>query len=455
MTGEQNAIHTLDDAFAALEMQQQAHSKRVSKYAEIIYTYAEAHDIYLNTPRAEKELTAENIPLMAAAGLYHQIGAGSMEDEIPYRVQDSVDLFDTLCAATKRYKAAEKKWILTAISEQYERMDGNGYPAKKNGNDISFMGRVLALAHDLDEISMKLVSENPLEDALKQMKAGVPGKYDPEFYKAMKNSKAKLNRVFKSDIQMSHAVPAVEPIIKRRVTRPMELVYRPFCNGDGEIIAREAAMRFRNVKDNTLPYEEVKHIIQKQGLGEDICEYFLFEACDTVRRFEACGMDKGWIGLGLLPVFYGKKKLAKRLQDIYETTGVSTSDIRILISANALKKPTKALAENVRECRKKGIFFVLTDVTRAFLEETMMTWEEYPFAAIRFTSECLMDHTIQESPVFLNWKECGIEILVDDIENQSILEVVAENGAEGYTGLYAGIYEREDDIVKRALQFYS
>ena len=143
------------------------------------------------------------------------------------------------------------------------------------------------------------------------------------------------------------------------------------------------------------------------------------------------------------------------LQDIFETTGVNASDIRILISANALKKPTKTLAENVRECRKKGIFFVLTDVTREFLEETMMTWEEYPFAAIRFTSECLMDHTIQESPAFLNWKECGIEILVDDIENQSILEVVAENGAEGYTGLYAGIYEREDDIVKRALQFHS
>lgn len=399
MTGEQNSIHTLADAFAGLDMEQQAHGKRVSKYAEIIFSYAIEHNVYGGDPEAEKELVKANIPVMAQRGLYHEIEAGSHRD-------------------------------------------------------TSYMGRILTLAHDLDEISMKLVSENPLEEAIKEMKVNVPGQYDSEFYKAMKSCKAKLNRVFKGDIAMSHAVPAVEPIIKRRATRPMELVYRPFCNVEGEIFAREASMRFRNVKDNTLPYDEVKDIIRKLELGDELCEYFVIELCDAVRRFEACRIYNDWMGIELLSVFYGKKRLAKKLQSLIEIADVKPESVRLFVSANTLKKPTKTIAENIRECRKKGILFVLTDVTREFLETTTMTWEEYPFAAIRFTSECLMDHSIQESGAYLLWKEQGVDILADDIESQSIMENVAENGAVGYTGMFAGIYEKEDDIVKRALQLH-
>lgn len=453
MAEDKKTFRSLEEAFEGLEPQQQAHCRRVSRYAEIIFTYAETHDIYVNTPRGGKELVEENIPLMAAAGKYHNIAKAVNKDtSFIQHAHDSASLFEELCAGDKSYKAAGRKLVAAAILEQDEHMDGSGHPGKKTGEEISCMARVLALANDLDELAMKLVSEHPIEDAMKLMKKKVPSQYDPEFYRAMRSCKGKLVRVFAQDKEASQAVPVAEPIIKRRVTRPMELVYRPVCNPAGEIYAREASMRFRNVKDNTLTYEEVKHIITKQGIGIDICEYFLYELCDTIRRFAACRISDAWIGIELLPIFYNKKKLADQLRTILEAEGVDPAGFRLFVPADLLKNPTKALQENLAECSKAGILFVPTGVTREFLEEQQAIFEEYSFPAVRFTSECLMDHTLPESVAYIHLRENGVEILTDGVENTGVCEMVLENGAVGYTGIFAGIYEQEEEIVKRALR---
>lgn len=454
MPDEKREIRTLDDAFACLEPEVQAHCKRVARYAEIVFTYADSHYVYLDAPRAESELKIENIPLIAAAGMYHEIAKAYGETE--YGEMDSASVFEELCAADKRYKVSDRRFIQMAIADQNEWMNGNGYPNKKTGDDIPYASRILALVNDLDEISMKLVSEYPIEDALLEMKKHVPDKYDPEFYKAMKSCKGKLGKVFNSARKESRAVPAVEPILKRRVTRPMELVYRPVCNTAGELFAREASMRFRGNKENTLTYEEVKHIIAKQELGEDMSNYFVLEACDMIRRLDACRIANAWIGLEVLPVFYNKKKLSELIRQFVDASEVDPSKIRFMISATGLKRPTKVLSENIKKCSKIGISFILTDVTREFLEQTPMTWEEYPFAGIRFASECLLDQSMHTSESYLNWEAKGIEILVDGVESSGILETIVENGSiTGYTGIHAGIYEKEDDIIKRELRLSS
>lgn len=424
MADEGKTGRTLEQAFAGLAREVQDHCERTARYGEIIFTYAVENGIYRDTAQGARELAEENIPLMAAAGRYHHI-------EEP---------LEEMLAGDKRFKAAQRKLLLTTLTKY------------QSGEYNRHLGCILALASDLDKLVMELVSEHPLEDALKEMKRGVPEKYDPEFYRAMRSSKAKLGRVFESVREQSRAVPAAEPLIKRRVTRPMELVYRPVCEAQGETYAWEASMRFRNVKDNTLPYEEVKHIITRQGIGADICEYFCYEACDTVRRFEACGVGSKWIGLEVLPVFYNRKKLAGLLQEVFAAEEVAPEKVRLMISARGLKKLSKALAENMKECVKAGISFVLTDVTREYLETGLINGEDYPFAAIRFTSECLMDHTLQESVHYQHWISRGAEILADEVENKSVADMVLENGAVGYTGIFAGIYEREDDIVQSALR---
>lgn len=424
MADEGKTGRTLEQAFAELDQEVQNHCERTARYGEIIFTYAVENGIYQDVPQGARQLVEENLSLMTAVGRYHHI------DE---PLEEMLD-------GDKRFKAAQRKLLLTTLG-QYQSGEHNRH-----------LGCILALASDLDKLVMELVSEHPLEDALKELKKGVPEKYDPEFYRAMRSSKAKLGRVFESVRQQSRAIPAAEPLIKRRVTRPMELVYRPVCNAQGETYAWEASMRFRNVKDNTLTYEEVKHIISKQGMGPDICEYFCYEACDTVRRFETCGVEYQWIGLEVLPIFYNKKKLAGVLQEIFAAEEVAPEKVRLLVSARGLKKPSKALAENMKEGVKAGISFVLTDVTREYLEAGVVNGDEYPFAAIRFTSECLMDHTLKESGHFKYWISRDTEILADEVESKAVAEMVLENGARGYTGIFAGIYEREDDIVQSALR---
>ena len=93
MSDEMTKICTLDEAFSRLDPKTQSHCKRVSRYAEIVYTYADSHLVYLDSPRAESELKPEYIPLMTAAGLYHEISKAFGEGEGSYHEIGSDSVF--------------------------------------------------------------------------------------------------------------------------------------------------------------------------------------------------------------------------------------------------------------------------------------------------------------------------------------------------------------------------
>ena len=449
MSEEGKAKNQLEEAFLQLPPERQAHLKRVSQYAGIIYSYIMSHDMYGKTSVRHNELASTTKKMAEMAALYHDIGYVLTPDKISKHPYSGAMFFREVCTAEKLLSPIEKEDAARAISEHH-------YEAEER-IDISVVGMIIAIADVFDKISIELVSEYPVEEATQMIKEKLSDRYDPEVFKALKSSRAKLKKVFLEHMEESKAVPETKFFIERKPTRPMELVYRPI-NKEQETIAYEASMRFRNIKDNTLTYSEVKHIFRKQSLQWRMCDYFLYEAMDASRRFANCRIPHRWIAVEVVPEYLDTEDIVPDLMRMIRAEEISPEWIRLIVYAEDLQEAEANedtldnLSDNLKACKEAGIAVMLSGVTKEFLVNTSMTYEEYPFAAFRFKAESFMDFSLHELTRYQEWVQKGIELYTDGIDNIQMQNIVEDYGTSGYTGLYAGIFSTETEMVNQALK---
>lgn len=124
------------------------------------------------------------------AGLFHDIGMSQVPDVV---LRNRGKLSENDLALVRRHPAAGHEVlqqqadiypeVLEGALEHHERFNGNGYPRGLSGNDISVVGRILALADSYDA----LTSDRPHRKALPPHKAlsviyGMRGQdFDPSF----------------------------------------------------------------------------------------------------------------------------------------------------------------------------------------------------------------------------------------------------------------------------------
>lgn len=162
------------------------HSKYVSEYAAAI-----GHEL---------GLPAEDVNQLRLGGLLHDVGKIGIPDEI-LKKMDSLtkEEFQEIYKHPQiGYKIVENvsfksKEVLRAIIEHHERLDGSGYPLGLRGNEISLVGRIMAVADSFHA----MISNRPYRMALSHEKAFdelsryASIQYDERCVQALKNVYAK------------------------------------------------------------------------------------------------------------------------------------------------------------------------------------------------------------------------------------------------------------------------
>lgn len=456
-------LHSFEEAFSYLAPEVQSHSRRVAEYAQALFVQAVSEELYENTPQGSKEFQEENRKLAYEAGLYHDIGKAYfpqpyqtdrgplMEEELAvYRkhVENGAQILPQIIKGFDERKALDKKMVLDGILDHHERVDGSGYPQGKKASEISYMGQIVGLVDELDKLVMSTVSETPLEDVLDAVKEWSGGRYDPALVKLLKNSRPRLKRIFVGYRGESRALPVTDMFVKRKATRPMELMYRLIGGPEGQKAAYSAAMRFWDGKENSLSYEEVKHIISRQGIAGQLCSYFLYEACDFLRRFDVYGIPVSYVSLPLLPVFLNKKGMVKEVEEILAIGEMEPGRLKLLVPGEMVEKPAKGLLENLKKGREAGLYFVAAGVTPAQDPETL---KGYGFPAVSLDISRMQPE--EETAAWAEWSKraagIGLEVFADGVDRQKQLAVFRQSGVSSYTGLMAGDFEREQAIVDR------
>jgi putative nucleotidyltransferase with HDIG domain len=159
------------------------HSKCVSDYAAAI--------------GLEMGLPAEDISQLRLGGLLHDVGKIGIPDEILKKMDTlNREEFQEIYRHPQiGYKIVEKvsfnsRDVLKAIIEHHERLDGSGYPLGLQGNEISMIGRIMAVADSFHA----MISDRPYRLALSHAKAfeelsihaGL--QYDERCVQALKNA---------------------------------------------------------------------------------------------------------------------------------------------------------------------------------------------------------------------------------------------------------------------------
>lgn len=159
------------------------HSRCVSEYAAAV--------------GLEMGLPAEDINQLRLGGLLHDVGKIGVPDDILKKMDTLTrDEFQEIYRHPQiGYKIVEKvsfhsKDVLKAIIEHHERLDGSGYPLGLQGNEISMIGRIMAVADSFHA----MISDRPYRLALSHEKAFEelsinPGVcYDERCVQALKNA---------------------------------------------------------------------------------------------------------------------------------------------------------------------------------------------------------------------------------------------------------------------------
>lgn len=455
-------IQQIDEAFAYLSQEMKEHSERISRYAEIIFTQIVAEDLYTETPAGRRELIAENKKLMSEAALYHDIGKAyipeiyqtfnihfTAEELAVYKnhIPDGVQLVNTTMKGFAKRKAVERKMIQDAIRDHHEFYDGSGYPEGKAGDAISYTGQILSMVNYLDNLSMVIVSENPIDEAIEKMKAEAGIKFNPEFFKCLCSCRAKLKKVFLSNGASPLVIKGTDTFVKRR-QRPMELEYRRINDGEKNFLGYDTQMKFSNGKENIWSYEDVKHIISKKGIALDTCLYFLYEGCDALRRYETYDIPSETVTLTMLPLFFSKKTVLRNVLQVMEDEEMDKTKIRIAFAANMLEKPTKGFLATIEELGTQEIPTIAVDLP--YMMITPQELVQMGIKAVRLHSDANNEVGLE---VLQQWirEAVALEIKVgiDGIDKIKNFQLFQELGVSEFTGIFVSDFSSEKDILAR------
>lgn len=157
------------------------HSDRVSAYSVLIGEELGLYDKDLRT--------------LKVGGLFHDIGKLGISDTILLKPSG---LTEEEYNELKKHPSIGKqivssstifREIVPIIYSHHERYDGNGYPQKLKGDEISFLARIVSVADAFDAMTSKRSyrDEMDMNYVKKQIQEGAGGQFDPEVANAFLN----------------------------------------------------------------------------------------------------------------------------------------------------------------------------------------------------------------------------------------------------------------------------
>jgi len=391
---ENREVNSIEEAFNLLPEKTKDHCKRVSAYCELAFKQAVRKDMHLDTQKGQMQIVAENAKIAALSGLYHDIGKllPDEEEEIIFGQEieqkenveveldehgeeiekssegpkdhtgNGIEIITSLYPDFNKLSSVERTIFLDGIRDHHERLNGLGGPKGKKSAAISLMGRIVAIADLLDHHALADEGEDPIGTALENLKSEVKaGFLDEEFFKAFSSQRAKLKKIFIQSIGADVEVPKADQWIKRKATRPMQLVYKTahLVQTSPDKIENHiwfAEMRFRGTTSNDLPYAEVAKNIAHNKLGQKLGQYFLYELCDGYKRFKEVGLNLSGAAMILPSAFFSNGKgMGKIIEAVFQDEDINKNEIYLIIPEEVMDKPNKTVATNIEECQALGL----------------------------------------------------------------------------------------------------
>jgi len=371
---------SLADAMSTLPGRTLSHCTRVGKYLEILFLQALNDEIYVTDPKAVARMKEDYKEIVSQIGLYHDIGKAMLPEEYQFcddafgeeetalyrkHVDYSVELAEKLWFTDKEQNlnAFQRSMITETFSCHHERWDGAGFPEGLSGKEIPLFARMVYLVDRLDNLSCTIHSEHPFEDALERIKEGADGEFDPVLVDELKIAAPKMNLIFKAEAKDTNMIPPVTAFVGKG-KKTFSLWYRPIVDRTtGKTGAVEAKLRFHFNKE-WKDYDEVEPLLKTdKHMKRDLSVCAVLEACDAIRRFDACGFDFKYLALHLPGTWLNQPGSVAELLKCLQDADVAPKKLCAVLTAADFTANRATLKENVAKLRAAGCGVMFSDLT--------------------------------------------------------------------------------------------
>lgn len=385
-------VLTWDQAFRGMLPALRQQSVRVGAYTEAIFRRACADGFARKTPGAA-QIHEKNAELAYKCGLYHQLGKTMLPqsyqiEQSDFSAQDKkifrrYPLLGRRLVAQLQQRSVQPgyfpakdqpepptrnlAWLMIreSCAMHMERADGSGYPLGLRGDEITPIGQIVGLAHELDTLACGIRSEQPFEDAMKLLEAQSGKQFSEELIGVLKNARPACKKVFQQYIQYSRIIPKVITLVDQRANRPMGLKFYPLAKtAQGAAAAWRAEPWFVGMVEDEptklTNLAETLPMLQRTGLTPDICKYFLYEAADTLLRLAACRIDTPGILMELPMEYYLASGTPFQLEELAKNQPIPMEKLLLTVPQKELLALEPMQMELLQRVQRSGVSLIVT-----------------------------------------------------------------------------------------------
>jgi putative nucleotidyltransferase with HDIG domain len=141
----------------------------------------------------ELQLDDEDLALLSAAALFHDVGKLAIPDSILLK---RASLTDAEWVVMRQHSESGAEMLermgldersVEAVRYHHERFDGSGYPAGLAGREIPLAARIIHVADAFDSMTSDRVyrAARPILDAIKELRLGTGEQFCPQCVRAL------------------------------------------------------------------------------------------------------------------------------------------------------------------------------------------------------------------------------------------------------------------------------
>jgi len=469
---------TWDEAFRGLVPAVRQQSVRVASYTQVLFLQACEDSFGKNLPTGREQIRGQYGDVAYKCGLYHQLGKALVPPE--YQLWQD-DFTDEEAAVYRKYttdgralvarlqsvgqRAREKRrgedelptqntpWqmIRESCEQHMERFNGTGYPAGRQGAQISPIAQLVGLAKELDRLASETKGERPFDDAYTVLLSQEGTLWTTELLKVLKNAESKCRGVYNKYIHYTMTLPTTISLVERREDRPMGLLYRPMVSDrEGTVVAYEAEPWFgaiANRPGETETASDVQEMLVRTGLIGDMSFYFLYEAADAVLRMENCKLDTMGVLVQMFPGFYNLGSQLQRFQELFDDQGIPRSKLMITLPESVYLNATKTRKEIIGRYLRNGVALVLDDYHPDKIDYAELV--EMGFRYLRLAPELYVVRETAE--IMQTLRQNGFTLLGKTADSYDRMVWQLASGVAATCGTVTGVPVTEDELIRSQL----
>ncbi len=219
------------------------------------------------------------------------------------------------------------------------------------------------------------------------------------------------------------------------------LVYQPrMALADGRITGVEALLRWHSADLGEISPVTFIPLAEESGLVLPIGEWVMREACETLKRWRAQGLDEISIGINVSVLQLLRGRLPAHLRHVLEETGVPANRVELEVTESMVMQNAEQTTHVLNEMRAIGVSLAIDDFGTGY--SSLVYLKRLPIDTLKIDKEFIGDLTRDPddeaitATVITIGHSLGLNVIAEGVETEQQLAYLREQGCDEIQGFW-------------------